>query len=40
MDKTKVGWNQWGEVGWLGLRAEVEGKGKKLYLNNSKNFKK
>ena len=36
MDKTKGGWNQGRDRGWLGLRAEMGGKGRKLYLNNNK----
>ena len=37
MDKTKVGSIiREGRWGWLGWGGEVGGKGRKLYLNNSK----
>ena len=39
MDKTKGRWNQGREVGMAGVRVEIGGKGRQLYLN-SKKFKK
>ena len=38
MDKTKREWNHGGEVGMAGVRGRDRGKGRKLYLNNNKNF--
>ena len=36
MDKTKGGWKQGREVGWLGWGEWWEGKCRQLYLHNNK----
>ena len=36
IDKTQGRWSQRREVGMAGVGEEVEGKGRKLFLNNNK----